>query len=290
MSEQPEIQSIIEAGSPDQNEDYLWIGPEEGVNAVLILDGTSGTEGDFGANEDLTGGQRYVQYFGEEVEKILEEEPNKPLEEVLKSAISSVWDRFEDGAEENVEDYFSGENVVLQRAETVPAAVGALVRWNKDELELLHVGDIEAYVRTEEGVETYSNETHEKFDELRDEWVEKYGKSSEEVREIVSKHRSAHNLPGTYPNMSFNPLAVEKLGVKKSYPREEVKRVVLSTDGGTARMKKLLELNEGEILAFLEEKGVKDALEKLREREENLEINALKKSDDAAIADLWFEK
>jgi serine/threonine protein phosphatase PrpC len=290
MPKKPEIRSVIEAGSPNQNEDYLWIGPEKGINAVLILDGTSGTEGDFGANKDLTGGQKYVQYFGEEVEKILKEEPDKPLEDVMKSAISGVWDRFEEEAEENVESYFSGEDVVLQRAETVPAAVGAIIRWDENELELLHVGDVETYIETRKDVETYSNETHGRFDELRDQYVEKYGRGSEEVKEIVSKHRSAHNLPGTYPNMSFNPLAVEKLGVKKNYTREEIERVVLSTDGGTVRMKRIFELKDSEVLDFLDENGVERALKKLREEEEKMDVNALKKSDDAAIADIRFDR
>jgi hypothetical protein len=288
--EQPEIDYVLDAGSPDKNEDYIWIGNEEGYNTVLILDGTSGTEGDFGGEEDETGGQKYVRYFGEELEKIIKKEPEKDLKELMKSVISQVWDRFESEAEENIERYFEGQETDLQRAETVPAAVGAVVRWDDEVLELMHVGDVETYIVAEDSKDIFSNNIHEKFDDLRDEYVEKYGRDSEEVREITSKHRSAHNLPGTYPNMSFNPLSVEKLGIKKNYSIENVDRVVLSTDGGTVRMKRLLGLDEKEVLNFLAEKGPERAVKTLREKEQQKNVKALKNSDDAAIVDIRFNK
>lgn len=288
--EQPDIDYALDAGSPDKNEDCVWIGPKEGYNTVLVLDGTSGTEGDFGGEENETGGQKYVRYFREEFEKIIREEPEKDLEKVMKAVISQIWDRFEAEAEENVERYFAGEEVELQRAETVPAAVGSAIRWNEEELELMHVGDVETYIVTEDSKDTFSNSIHERFDDLRDEYVEKYGRGSKEVKEITSKHRSAHNLPGTYPNMSFNPLSVEKLGVKKKYSIENVDRVVLSTDGGTVRMKRLLELDDKEVLNFLEKKGAEEAVKTLREEEQKKDVNALKNSDDAGIVDIRFSK
>lgn len=286
----PDIDHSLKAGSSGNNEDYLWLGPEKNVKAALILDGTSGTEADFGSIEEETGGQRYVRLFAEEVEKILQENPSKDLEEVMKSAISRIWDRFEKEAKKNVEQYFNGGESTLQRTETAPAAVGSIIRWDDKELELMHVGDVETYIVKKENTDTYSNTIHQRFDELRDKYVERYGRDSEEVKDITNRHRSAHNLPGTYPNMSFNPLAVEKLGVKKTYDIANIERVVLSTDGGTTRMKRILEMSEKEVLEFLEEKGVKDAIESLRKEEKRGKINALKDSDDAAIADIRFEK
>lgn len=289
MTQSPEIKEVIDAGSPGTNEDKIWIDTE--VNAVLILDGTSGVKGDFGGEEeDRTGGQKYVDYMASEVENILDREPERALDEVMKSAIGTVWDRFESEAEENVQTYLSGDDATLQTAETVPAAVGSLIRWNDDELEIMHVGDVETYICMDEDQERFSNSVHEALDDIRDEYVEEYGKGSAEVQKITGKHRSAHNLPGTYPNMSFNPLVVEKLGTKKSYPLTEVKRVVLSTDGGTTRMKRVLDMDDDEVLQFLKTKGPEKALEELREKESSSEIAALKKSDDAGIADIRFQK
>ncbi|NMJ77228.1 hypothetical protein GLU64_02350 [Nanohaloarchaea archaeon] len=287
-----EIDYAIDSGSTTSektNEDYLWTGLEDGINAVLILDGTSGVSGDFGARNEKTGGRRYVERFGAAIKHILDKNPQRDLEEVMKSAIETIWDEFEEESEENTEKYFKGENVTLQRASTIPAAVGAMIRWNDKKLELLHVGDVETYVKLEDRVENFSNETHESFDKIRDENIKEYGKESSEVQEILRKHRSAHNLPGAYPNMSFNPLAVEKLGEKSEYLIEEVEKLLLSTDGAAPRFRELFDLETNEqVIKYIEEHGAQKSLEKLREKEHNAELNALKSSDDAAIALLNF--
>lgn len=288
----PEIDYAIDSGSTtseETKEDYLWIGTEDGVNAVLILDGTSGTEADFGATEEKTGGRRYVEKFGKAVKQSLQEDSGKNLEKVLKSVIRSVWDEFEDEAEENTSKYFDGEDVVLQRASTVPAAVGALIRWDDEKLELVHVGDVETCIKLDGETESFSNEIHEEFDSIRDDYIKGYGKDSKEVQKILRQHRSAHNLPGTYPNMSFNPLTVEKLGEKAEYDIEELDKVLLSTDGASPRFRQLFGLDDNEqVMDFVEEHGAEKALEKLRGKEDETELNALKSSDDAAIALLDF--
>lgn len=271
------------------NEDYLWIGPEEGINAILILDGTSGTMADFGAKDVKTGGRRYVEKFGDSVKQSLSEDSSLELEEVLKSAVKDVWDEFEEEAKRNTERYFDGEGVVLQRACTVPAAVGAIIRWNEETLDLLHVGDVETCIVREEKVENLSNEVHEGFDEIRDEYIDEYGKESKEVDEILRQHRSAHNLPGTYPNMSFNPLAIEKLGEYRSYNIEEVEKILLSTDGATPRIRKLMKpKNNREIINLVENKGADKLIKDLREKEQDADLRQLKTSDDAAIALVKF--
>lgn len=289
-----EIDHAIDPGSTsteETNEDYLWIGTEEGINAVLILDGTSGTVADFGAKDGKTGGRRYVEKFGDSVKNKLRDKPELELEKVMKSAIRDVWDDFETEAEDNAKKYFEGEEVVLQRASTVPAAVGALIRWNNEALDLLHIGDVESCVVKDKSMEEFSNEVHEKFDEIRDQYIEKYGKNSNELKNILRKHRSAHNLPGTYPNMSFNPIVVDKLGEKQSYDINELEKVLLSTDGAAPRIRKLLESeNNREVIGLIEDTGAEQAVEKLREKEQNSELNQLKTSDDAAIALVDFQK
>lgn len=287
-----EIDYAVDPGSgsdEETNEDFLWIGPEEGINAVLILDGTSGTAEDFGAANGKTGGRRYVEKFGESVKNLIKENSDIELEEVMKSAIRRVWEDFEKQAEINKEKYFDGNDVVLQRASTVPAAVGALIRWDEQKLELIHVGDVETCIVKETGCEEFSNQVHEKFDELRDQYIEEYGRNSEEVDEIVSKHRSAHNLPGTYPNISFNPLAVEKLGEKNKFDIKEVQKILLSTDGASPRIRKLLEPeNNKEVIKSIKRHGAESIIEKLRRKEEKSNLNQLKTSDDAAIALVEF--
>jgi len=273
------------------NEDYLWVGPEDGINAVLILDGTSGVSADFGDKDGKTGGRRYVEQFGESVKHSLKQDSQAELEEVMKNAVKTVWNKFEEYAEENTENYFDGKDIVLQRSDTVPAAVGALIRWSDESLELLHVGDVETCIITEDGTDNFSNVIHEKFDSLRDDYIEKYGKDSKEVKEILRRHRSAHNLPGTYPNMSFNPLAIEELGEKVDYNIEKVEKVLLSTDGAAPRIKKLLSPeNNKEVIKLIEDKGSEEVLDELREKEEKADLNQLKSSDDAAIALIEFQK
>jgi hypothetical protein len=89
--------------------------------------------------------------------------------------------------------------------------------------------------------------------------------------------------------MSFNPLAVDKLGEKAEYPIEEVEKVLLSTDGAAPRFRELFNLESNEqVVKYIEKHGAQKSLKKLREKENNAELNALKSSDDAAIALLNF--
>lgn len=284
----PEIEHVIEAGSPNKNEDYIWIGPEDGVNAILILDGTSGTARDFGAKNGRTGGQRYVEKFGESVREILRSEPEKELEKVLKEAITQVWSEFEEQGAEKSKRYLEGVGTTYPRSDTVPGAVGCLIRWDESDLEMMHVGDVETYIQKKAELEFYSNATHEKFDAKLNEAVKNEGKNSEKADKLVSEHRSANSLPGTYPQIGFNPLAVEKQGKKKTYDLEDVDKVVLSTDGGTTRMKKLLDMDNREVIESISEKGVEEALEELREKERTTDVGERKQSDDAAIVELRF--
>lgn len=286
----PKIESVIDAGSPDRNEDYIWIGSEEGVNAVLILDGTSGTAGDFGAENGKTGGQRYVESIGESVREILESEPGKNLEQILKEAIENAWDLFEEQGEKESKRYLDGEDATYPRSETVPGAVGCLIRWDENNLEILHIGDVETFVEKESGLDFYSNATHERFDHMMNEAVRNDGKNSEKAEKLRDLHRSANSLPGTYPQIGFNPLAVEKQGEKESYDTVSVEKIVLSTDGGTTRMKKLLDMENKELLDFVSTKGVEKALEELREKERNTDVGELKQSDDAAIIEMRFNE
>lgn len=279
---------MIDAGSPDKNEDYIWIGPDDGVDAALILDGTSGTEGDFGAKNGKTGGQRYVEEFGRSVKNILEENPDSELEYVMEETVKHMWEYFEDEASEATEGYLEGEETVYPRSETVPSAVGSLIRWDQDEVEILHVGDTETYVETSEELDLYTDRTHESFDAKLDEAVDRNGKESEETQRLRSEHRSAANLPGNYPHMSFNPVVVNRQSEHSVFPRDEVERIVLSTDGGTTRMKRLFDMDGEEVLEFISKKGVENALAELREKESEAEISALKQSDDAAMVELRF--
>lgn len=284
----PEINHVIDAGSPDKNEDYIWIGPEDGVKAILVLDGTSGTAGDFGSKNSKTGGKRYVEEFGEALKDIIVSGPEENLEKVVKEAISRTWGAFEEQGAETAARYLEGEDVAYPKSETVPGAVGCLIRWSGDELEVMHVGDVETYVVKQDETDFYSNATHEAFDAKLNDAIEKEGKGSNKAEKLVSEHRSASNFPGTYPQIGFNPLAVENLGEKENYNMKDVDRVVISTDGGSTRIKKLFDMDNQEVLKFIDENGVEKALEKLREKEDKTEIAELKQSDDAAIVDLRF--
>ncbi|EGQ43094.1 MAG: hypothetical protein J07AB43_10830 [Candidatus Nanosalina sp. J07AB43] len=87
---EPKLDYAIDSGSKTSrktNEDYLWVGAEEGINSVLILDGTSGVAGDFVEKNGKTGGRRYVEEFGAAVKQILERNPQENLESVMKSAV-----------------------------------------------------------------------------------------------------------------------------------------------------------------------------------------------------------
>ena len=66
-----------ETTNKETNEDFLWLGPEDDVKAVLILDGTSGTTGDFGAEKEKTGGRLYVETVGNSIKQQLEEKSRK---------------------------------------------------------------------------------------------------------------------------------------------------------------------------------------------------------------------
>lgn len=297
----PEIDYAIDSGSTtseETNEDYLWIGPEDGVNAVLILDGTSGTAADFGRVNDRPGGRRYVEKFGEYVKERLLKEPSADLEEVMEDAISYVWDAFDEEGESAVKSYFKdpASNAVIPTGKTIPGAVGSLTRWDEDRIEILHVGDVETYIVSNEGNYQFGDEVHERFDEIFEEKIRQLKKKGieeprkrPEVTERINKHREAANLPGTYPNMSFNPLAVKKQGMKLEYNVKEVEKVLLSTDGASPRLRHFFDLEDNEeVTNFVEERGAERSLELLREKEGKVDLNTLKSSDDAAIALLNF--
>ena len=294
-----EISGTTDAGDTTDektNEDRLWISEEK--NTVLILDGTSGTAGDFGSEGEKTGGRLYVERLTENVKETLEKNPDKKLEETLKQAISLTWDDFEEAGREEREKYFSGDrDTDIATAETVPGAVGAIVRWSDGKIELVHVGDVETYVvKKSGGSEFFCNRVHQRYDEifeekiteLREKGVENPSESRE-VWDLVDKHRSAANMPGNYPNMSFNPLVVEKLGKKKKYDQKNVEKILLGTDGATTRIRELFDVEKDEVPDFVEEKGVERSIEKLRAEEGSKNLDKLKNSDDAALALIKFE-
>ncbi len=293
-----ELEAFTDSGETTNeitNEDYIWKGPEKGLNSVLLLDGTSGTTGDFGADGEKTGGRIYVETIAESVEKQLTERPDKDPQKALKDAVRDAWEAFEDKGVEERQNYFSGEEATVAEATTVPGAVGALVTWNSESIELMHVGDVESYIVLEDRIESFSNEVHQRFDgimnekitELRSEGVEDPEKRPE-VRELCNSHRASSNYPGTYPQISFNPLAVEKGGARKTFERGEVEKIILSSDGATPRMRRLFELGEEGLIDFLEDKGVEEAVRRLREKEDEIELDELKNSDDAAVAVIKF--
>lgn len=289
-----EIEYAVDHGSTTSektNEDYLWIGPEDGVNAVLILDGTSGSDRDFGAN-GKTGGRRYIETFAGKVREELSANPDKSLREVIRSAIEACWNEFEEEGQEAVREHIkqedSGED--LPRSRTVPGAVGTLIRRNEEEIELIHIGDIEAGIYGEIKAELRNEKMEELYHLYEKEIARKNGQKTSDLDKKVSMHREAANLPGTYPYLMFNPLPADKLGEKVKYGREKVEKVLLSTDGAAPRMRKLLDLEENEeVIEHIEEKGAEQSLEILRKKENKADLNTLKSSDDAAIALLDFK-
>lgn len=294
---EPEISGATDPGETTDektNEDYLWLNQEK--NAVLILDGTSGTRGDFGSKKDRTGGRFYVEKLAENVEKTFEKNPREELEEILEKAISRTWDDFQEIGEEEREKYFSGEDAVYPTAGTIPGAVGCLMRWTDEKVEIVHVGDVETYIVKKSGeTEFFCNKVHQRYDEIYEEKIEELREQgvenpseNPEVWELVNKHRSAANLPGNYPNMSFNPLVIEKLGENKNYRRKNIEKIVLGTDGATTRIRELFDLEKEEIPEFVEENGVEESIEKLRAEEKSKNLDKLKNSDDAALALIKF--
>ena len=296
---EPEISRATDPGETTDeitNEDYLWLSQEK--NTALILDGTSGTRGDFGSNGDKSGGRLYVEKLAENVEETFEEKTEEELQEILEEAISKTWDDFQEIGEKERKKYFSGEDTVYPTAETIPGAVGSLVRWTEEKVEIVHVGDVETYVvKTSGETEFFCNKVHQKYDEIYEEKIEELREQgvenpseNPEVWELVNKHRSAANQPGNYPNMSFNPLVVEKLGEKNKYDRKNIEKILLGTDGATTRIRELFDLGKSETPNFVEEKGVEESIEKLRAEEDSQNLDKLKNSDDAALALIDFEK
>ncbi len=284
-----------ETTDEETNEDYLWTSKEH--RAALILDGTSGTRADFGAENGKPGGRNYVEKFTENVEKTLRETPEADIEGILGTAVSKTWDDFQEIGSKKRDSYFSGEKTAYPTSETVPGAVGCMVRWSDEEVEIVHVGDVETYIVKEKDTDFFCNRIHQKFDkiyedkikELRENGVEKPSEH-EEVRELVNRHRSASNMPGTYPQFQFNPLVIEKQGLRKKYDRKNVEKIIMGTDGATARMRKLFDLEKDDIPGFIEETGVKQAVEDLRSKEDSQNLDTLKNSDDAALALIKFTK
>ena len=280
------------------NEDFLWLGPEDDVNAALILDGTSGTTGDFGAEKEKTGGRLYVETVGNSIRKQLKENPRKDLAETVKNSISEAWNFFQDKGEKERRKYFENrkEASTVPKATTVPGAVGSLLSWNEEKIEVLHIGDVETYIVKNDGeIELFTNKVHQRFDEIMNEKITELREKGvenpserPEVRELCNDHRSASNLPGTYPQIMFNPLVVGKQAEREIYEREEVEKILLSTDGAGPRMKNLWSLDNRGLLDFVEENGVEASVEELRESESRNSVDELKNSDDAAMAVIKF--
>lgn len=279
------------------NEDYILAGPEKNMDAILLLDGTSGTAGDFGAKDQKKGGRVYVETLSHHVEEIIEEKPGEKPQGILKEAVSRTWDSFQETGKKRREKYFSGEDVTYPTAETIPGAVGCLVKWSNERIEVMHVGDVETYVVKKSGeTDFFCNRIHQRFDEifeekiteLREKGVENPGKHSE-VREFVNKHRCASGLPGTYPQFQFNPLEIEKLGEKKIYEREKVEKILIGSDGATDRIRELFDLDKNQVPDFVEKRGVEKSIAELREKENEENLDKLKNSDDAALAVIEFQ-
>jgi hypothetical protein len=295
MADAPTLDVAVSPRKDDpsySNEDYVWTDRQDGYTAVLVLDGTSGTDGDFGRTDEQSGGRRYVEAFAEGVAERFAADPGGSLEAMLQGAIAHAWDAFEPAGEEARDRYFETREGTLPRATTIPGAVGALVRWDDATLDVCHVGDVETYVETDEGIDAYANAVHQRFDAILDDYIAERREeealddpnADEDVRDLVSHHREAANFPGTYPNMSFNPLVVEKLGETATYDRDRVSRVLMGTDGASARMLDLLELSPTDLFEFVAEEGAEGAIRELRRTEEDVTVDALKSKDDAALA------
>lgn len=284
-----------ETTDDNTNEDYLWISQEH--NTVFILDGTSGTRADFGSEKGKTGGRNYVEKFTQNVKNTLENAPETNLEDLLKTAVSRTWDDFEEIAAEKRKKYFSGEKTAYPTSETVPGAVGCIVKWTDEEVKVVHVGDVETFVVKKNEMDFFCNKVHQKFDEIYEEKIKELRENgvenpseNKEVLKLVNQHRSASSMPGTYPQLQFNPLVIEKQGRKKKYSRKNVEKIVLGTDGATTRIRELYDLKKDEVPDFIEKKGVKQSIEDLREKEDGQNLDKLKNSDDAAIALIEFSK
>lgn len=188
------------------------------------------------------------------------------------------------------------EASTVPTATTAPGAVGSLVRWNEEKIEVLHIGDVETYIVKEDGgLDLFTNKVHQRFDEIMNEKITELRekvvenpKERPEVRELCNDHRSASNLPGTYPQIMFNPVVVDKQAERKVYERKDVEKILLSTDGAAPSMKNLWGLDSRGLIDFVEENGVEASIEKLRESESGIEVDELKNSDDAAMAVIKF--
>ena len=155
---------------------------------------------------------------------------------------------------------------------------------------------METYIVKKDGeIELFTNKVHQRFDEIMNEKITELREKGvenpserPEVRELCNDHRSASNLPGTYPQIMFNPLVVDKQAEKKSYDRKNVEKILLSTDGAAPRMKNLWSLDDRSLLNFIDENDVEASIEELRESESKNSVDELKNSDDAAMAVIKF--
>jgi len=257
------------AAVPDHSEDRVRVG----WNAVVVLDGASGT--DCGASVS-----DYVELLAGRIIAALDEDPDVPLE----------W-----AVSKSIEFTASALDLAPGRA---PSSTVSIVRRRPDTVDTLVLGDSPVYVAHRDTIDRLSDDRLARLAlpsriRLFDRLAAGHGYDHRHraiARELSGEKASQLNRPGGYWIAEAEPQAGRNALVR-SYPAADISWCVLLTDG-VDEPASHLDITV-EHIAVKDETGLREVLAQIHRWEENTDPNGkhlprFKRHDDKTIAVVRF--
>jgi hypothetical protein len=172
----------------------------------------------------------------------------------------------------------------------------AIVRINKGNLESFVLGDVEINIKTDKELVTLVDEKVEALDNKVMEMIYNnpnreqefaFNDYTKEELEVLREHRLKMNSEGGYYILEHDVRAI-KNGIYHECQLEEVKEILMMSDGFSSIYNKYNQLSMKELLIKSKNDGVKSVLEMIRNIEGNdpqiKKYKRLRKHDDATAA------
>lgn len=205
------------------------------------------------------------------------------IKEIVKNGIKLIRDEF-------FKEAGTAEVKNIER----PSASLAMVRFNKNTMEYLLLGDCSLLIQYADGhVERIKDTSLEKFDgkaiseldRIRRENNTTFQEARKAINPLLIKHRCMKNTPEGYWSLEFNDKAVEHC-IEGKIPAKDVDSILLLTDGFASVYDIYGFCSIKELFSIIKTKGLNEVCNIIRNIEDKdsdmREFPRFKKSDDTS--------
>lgn len=240
----------------DHNEDTYYVCDKFG----FVIDGATGLKGKK-VTDYKTDAQWFSNKFSDYLKQALLNE-EKSLTQILKEGIAEIDNKFNN---------FAG----AEEIEIKPSASIAIFRIVNDYLEYLVLGDCPIILNTKK-VKVITIKDLQKFDKNSLKHAKKYAKkhkinvsdSIPFINDVLISVRNKRNTPNGYWTLADNPKAIDH-ALYERVKKEDVKQVVLVSDGFAQIYDLFKYFNPKNLLKELDKCEIKDVFEILYKLQED---------------------